>query len=101
MRYADRQERVLQRMAEQGVDALLVTNLTNVRYTCGYVGSNGSVLLSAKGRTLFTDFRYLQNARASRRVVWRSSKRGGTCSTRSPRHWTVLEPGAWDLSPTI
>ena len=63
MRYADRQERVLQRMAEQGVDALLITNLTNVRYTCGYVGSNGSVLLSAKGRTLFTDFRYLQNAR--------------------------------------
>ena len=45
--YTGRQERILARMAEEGVDALLITNLTNVRYTCGYVGSNGSVLLSA------------------------------------------------------
>lgn len=63
MRYADRQERILARMAEEGVDALLVANLTNVRYACGYVGSNGSVLLSARRRILFTDFRYIQSAR--------------------------------------
>ncbi len=63
MRFADRQERVLARMSEEGVDALLITNLTNVRYTCGYVGSNGSVLLSPERRVLFTDFRYIQTAR--------------------------------------
>ena len=63
MRYAERQERILARMAEEGVEALLVTNLTNVRYICGYVGSNGSVLLSPTRRMLFTDFRYVQAAR--------------------------------------
>ncbi len=63
MRYADRQERILARMAEEGVDALLVTNLTNARYGCGYVGSNGSLLLSPQRRVLFTDFRYLDAAR--------------------------------------
>jgi Xaa-Pro aminopeptidase len=50
-------------MAEEGVEALLITNLTNVRYACGYVGSNGSVLLSPQRRVLFTDFRYLAAAR--------------------------------------
>ena len=69
MRYADRQDRILAGMAEQGIDALLITNLTNVRYVCGYVGSNGSVLLSATGRLLFTDFRYLQSAREQTRGV--------------------------------
>lgn len=63
MRYVERQQRILARMAEEGVDALLVTNLTNVRYTCGYVGSNGSVLLSPTRKVLFTDFRYIQSAR--------------------------------------
>lgn len=63
MRYVERQERILARMAEEGVEALLITNLTNVRYTCGYVGSNGSVLLSPTRRMLFTDFRYIQTAR--------------------------------------
>lgn len=63
MNYTGRQERILARMAEEGVEALLITNLTNVRYTCGYVGSNGSVLLSETRRVLFTDFRYLAAAR--------------------------------------
>ena len=63
MRYVERQERILARMSDEGVDALLVTNLTNVRYACGYIGSNGSLLLSPTRRMLFTDFRYLQAAR--------------------------------------
>jgi Xaa-Pro aminopeptidase len=41
------------------IDALLVTNLHNVRYLTGFTGSNGAVLLFRDGRAvLFTDPRY-------------------------------------------
>ncbi len=44
---------------EPKLDALLVTNLHNVRYLTGFTGSNGAVLLSRGGRAvLFTDPRY-------------------------------------------
>ena len=44
--------------ALDGVDALLVTNLVNVRYLTGYTGSNGIVVLSADRAVFVTDFRY-------------------------------------------
>lgn len=44
---------------ESKLDALLVTNLHNVRYLTGFTGSNGAVLLRKNGAaTLFTDPRY-------------------------------------------
>ncbi|WP_236791259.1 Xaa-Pro peptidase family protein [Amycolatopsis sp. GM8] len=45
-----------------GADALLVTNLLNIRYLTGFTGSNAALLLDAEGdeRTLFcTDGRYV------------------------------------------
>src|ERR1700735_918440 len=46
-------------LAEPKLDALLVTNLHNVRYLTGFTGSNGAVLLSRhKAAILFTDPRY-------------------------------------------
>ena len=45
--------------AESKLDALLVTNLHNVRYLTGFTGSNGAVLLFHAGPAiLFTDPRY-------------------------------------------
>ena len=47
-----------------GVDGMLVTHLPDVRYLCGFTGSNG-VLVLARGRmVLFTDGRYTAQARA-------------------------------------
>ncbi len=46
------------------VEALLVTHLPDVRYLCGFTGSN-AVLILAKGRSvLFTDGRYVAQAKA-------------------------------------
>ena len=44
------------------IDALLVTELVNVRYLTGYAGSNGLVLVGGDGATFMTDFRYLTAA---------------------------------------
>lgn len=43
---------------------LLVTNPTNVRYLCGYSGSNGILLVSEHSATIFTDARYELQAQA-------------------------------------
>lgn len=47
-----------------GIDALLVTNLTNVRYLTGFSGTNGQVLLTPGGATFLTDPRYHARARS-------------------------------------
>ena len=44
---------------------LLVTNLVNIRYLTGFDSSNAALLVRPKGEaTLFTDFRYIETARA-------------------------------------
>jgi Xaa-Pro aminopeptidase len=53
-----RAERLAGAVAERGLDALLVTDLVNVRYLTGYTGSNGMALVGASMRRFFTDFRY-------------------------------------------
>ncbi len=44
------------------MDALLVTNLTNVRYLSGFSGTNGQVLITAKDAAFFSDGRYRAHA---------------------------------------
>lgn len=62
----DRRDRVRAALPGLGVDALLVTYLTNVRYLSGFSGSNGAVLVAreAKDDRLVTDFRYVTQAAA-------------------------------------
>lgn len=64
-----RQERLLATLAERGLDAMMVSDLSNVRYLTGYVGSNGVAVISPGGRYLFTDSRYVVAARAMTRGV--------------------------------
>ena len=44
------------------VDALLVTNLVNVRYLTGFTGSNGMAVIGPDLRRFITDFRYTEQA---------------------------------------
>lgn len=49
---------VRQAMTGAGLDALLVSNLSDVRWLTGFAGSNGWVVLTAGSMTLVTDGRY-------------------------------------------
>lgn len=47
-----------------GVDCLLVVHLPDVRYLCGFTGSNAALVLSGGRAVLFTDGRYTVQAKA-------------------------------------
>ncbi len=55
---AGRLERLRARFDEAGVEALVVTELANVRYLTGFTGSAGVLAVSAEGALLTTDGRY-------------------------------------------
>jgi Xaa-Pro aminopeptidase len=58
---AARADRVRERF--DGIDALLVSDLTNIRWLTGFTGSNGWVFLGTQRITLVTDGRYGAQAR--------------------------------------
>ena len=60
MTIADRVERVRARLADTDTDvnALLVSDLTNLRWLTGFTGSNGWAVVARDGLTLVTDGRY-------------------------------------------
>lgn len=55
---APRLDRLRSRLEEAGVDALVVTNLANVRYLTGFTGSAGILAVTPGGALLATDGRY-------------------------------------------
>ncbi|WP_409330658.1 M24 family metallopeptidase [Trujillonella humicola] len=62
-RPAQRRERLRGMAAARGLDAVLVTDLRNVRYLTGFTGSNGALLLRTDRPDLFgTDGRYTTQA---------------------------------------
>src|SRR3712207_7410824 len=62
-RTSERREALLATAAAQGLDAVLITNLLNVRYLTGFTGSNGALLVRTDGADLFgTDGRYTTQA---------------------------------------
>jgi Xaa-Pro aminopeptidase len=60
--FAGRAQRVRERL--DGIGALLVTDLTNVRWLTGFTGSNGWVLVLPDALVLGTDGRYVDQASA-------------------------------------
>lgn len=53
-----RQRRIRESLAPLEVDALLVTEMVNVRYLCGFSGTAGMVLVTPGKCFFLTDFRY-------------------------------------------
>jgi Xaa-Pro aminopeptidase len=79
MSYPQRRAALRERLRELELDALLVTDLLNLRYLTGFTGSNGALLVHADGdeRSVFaTDGRYRTQSQQQvpdlRRVIDRS-----------------------------
>lgn len=64
MDVADRPWRLRARLDAAGCDALLVTNVTNVRYLTGFTGSSATVLVTPDELMFVTDGRYRDQATA-------------------------------------
>jgi len=58
MNFLARQEKLRERLASAGLDALLVSHLPNIRYLCGFTGSAGLLLIKEAGSVFVTDVRY-------------------------------------------
>src|SRR5918999_844078 len=57
-----RADRLVELLVERELDALLVTNLVNVRYLTGFTGTNGLCIVGPEIRLFLTDFRYVERA---------------------------------------
>src|SRR5215469_7432524 len=75
MDYSGRQKQFQQTLVNEELDGFAVTHPANLRYLCGYTGSNGLLLFLAGRRIFFTDGRYTQQAheevRGARVVILR------------------------------
>jgi Xaa-Pro aminopeptidase len=54
-----RADAVLAALGERELDALLVSNLVNIRWLTGFTGSNAAAVIGPAQRRFVTDFRYL------------------------------------------
>jgi Xaa-Pro aminopeptidase len=59
-----RTDRLVELLRTRDLDSLLVTDMFNVRYLTGFTGTNGACVVTPEERLFFTDFRYLEQARA-------------------------------------
>jgi Xaa-Pro aminopeptidase len=72
---SDRAARLVERLPALEVDAIVVTDLVNLRYLTGYTGSNGLAVIGPDTLTFLTDFRYREqsaaevDSRFDRRIV--------------------------------
>ncbi len=64
MNFSLRKRRAAAAAKGAGVDGMLVTHLPDVRYLCGFTGSNAALVLAGGRAVLFTDGRYTGQAKA-------------------------------------
>jgi Xaa-Pro aminopeptidase len=85
-----RADRVVARLAEREVDALLVTDLVNIRYLTGFTGSSAMVVLGPDTRRFVTDFRYVERAQ---------TEVSGFDQERAPQEFTQALKEGWPEGP--
>ena len=59
-----------EQVAERELDALLVSNLVNIRWLTGFDGSNAAVVIGAQPLRFITDFRYLTQSAEQLAPEW-------------------------------
>ena len=58
MEIVERIPRLRERLADEGCDAIVISELANIRYLTGFTGSNAALLVTADSVTFVTDGRY-------------------------------------------
>lgn len=58
-----RLKQIQQRIKKSKTGAILISRPENIRYLCGFIGTNGQLLISPKKVWLITDFRYFRSAK--------------------------------------
>ena len=88
---AGRAERLLTALDERGLDQMIVSDRSNIRWLSGFTGSAGVLLISARGHVLITDGRYTDQAREQLDHAGASSIEVRTCRTLSEQRRVLAE----------
>jgi len=101
------------KLTRAGLPGLLVTFLPDVRYLCGFTGSNAALAVTRRAARLFTDGRYTTQAneevKAARvqigssspavaAVQWLAAQPAVAMAAYDPAHTTVAELTLWKTS---
>ena len=92
MSHPPRLRSLRRQMKQRGIESLLITHLPDVRYLCGFTGSNAFLAITANRASMFTDGRYTAQARQETkgaRVVITKSARDEACrwlASRGVKH---------------
>lgn len=63
MNTTERTELLRRALTAKKIDVLIVSHLPNIRYLCGFTGSNGLLLVTPSATMFVTDFRYEEQIR--------------------------------------
>lgn len=74
-------ELLRKKLAAENLDALIITNMPQVRYLTGFSGSSGVLVLTPKSADFVTDFRYSDQAKAQVRGAAVTISSGDSFST--------------------
>jgi Xaa-Pro aminopeptidase len=100
-------------MTKAGYTGLLVTHLPDVRYLCGFTGSNAALAVTRRHVRLFTDGRYTAQAQEEVRgasveivtgpaavaaIEWLRTQPGVKTAAFDPASTTLAELGRWKAS---
>ncbi len=94
----------IERLRELLEEPLLVTNLVNVLYLTGFDSSNAALLVEPDRARLFTDFRYIESARAIEGVEAVQTKRaviGWLCENLSGRIGFEADVLPWSFAEQL
>jgi len=61
--YSDRQEKLKSVLGKQGIDGIIITNLTSIRYICGFTGSSATCLILPENQYFISDGRYTEQSK--------------------------------------
>ena len=84
MNHLGRIQTLRKQMQARKIESMLVTYLPDVRYLCGFTGSNAALAVTAKRAAMFTDGRYTaqskEETQGARPVIAKKSALGEACA---------------------